>query len=190
MKQENNSYFQEVKNNFSIYVFINLIKLNFLGTTQEDLNEPILYLYKFEQLKLCDLSYIKEYEQKFRKNAILAKIDRIPEYLNKYILKIQGPIGLEKECLNMGERSQIKEQDLNSQLCRRLKLGEDLDLGCRDRYREYRKPKRYKQTFRRKLRPYHKEQPFKTRYRKPGKYWIKRRRTNYSKKPCKFYLCR
>ena len=75
-------------------IFINLIKLYFLGTTQEDLNEPILYLYKFEQLKLCNLSYIKEYEQKFRKYAILAKIDRILEYLNKYILNIQGPIGV------------------------------------------------------------------------------------------------
>ena len=73
-------------------MFINLIKLYLLGTTQEDLNEPILYLYKFEQLKLCNLSYIKEYEQKFRKYAILAKIDRMPEYLNKRILKIQGPI--------------------------------------------------------------------------------------------------
>ena len=78
MEQENNSYFQEVKNNFSISVFINLIKLYFLGTTQEDVNEPILYLYKFEQLKLCNLSYIKEYEQNFRKYAILAKIDKIP----------------------------------------------------------------------------------------------------------------
>ena len=94
MKQENNSYFQEVKNNFSISVFISLIKLYFLGTTQEDLNEPILYIYKFEQLKLCSISYIKEYEQKFRKYEILAKIDRIPEYLNKYILKIQGPVGV------------------------------------------------------------------------------------------------
>ena len=85
MEQENSSYFQEVRNNFSIFVFINLIKLYFLGTTREDLNEPILYLYKFEQLKLCNLSYIKEYVEKFRKYAILAKIDRIPEYLNKYI---------------------------------------------------------------------------------------------------------
>ena len=76
----------------------------------------------------------------------------------------------------------IKEQDLNRQLCRRLKLGEDLDLGCKVRYREYRKPKSYKQTFRRKSRTYYKERPFKTRYRKPGKYWIKRRRTDYSKK--------
>ena len=150
MEQENSSYFQEVRNNFSISVFINLIKLYLLGTTQEDVNELVLYLYKFEQLKLCNLSYIKEYEQKFRKYAILAKIDRIPEYLNKYILKIQGPVGvrlwnefstseyknspyigsrvefvknwLEKECLNIGERSQIKEQDLNKQLCRRLNL--------------------------------------------------------------------
>ena len=69
-------------------MFINLIKLYFLGTTQEDLNKPIFYLYKFEQLKLCNLSYIKEYEQKCTKYAILAKIDRILEYLNKYILKI------------------------------------------------------------------------------------------------------
>ena len=137
MEQENSSYFQEVRNNFTISVFINLIKLYFLGTTQEDVNEPVLHLYKFEQLKLCNLSYIKDYEQKFRKYAILAKIDRIPEYLNKYILKIQGPVGvrlwnefstseyknspyigsrvefvknwLENECLNIGERSQIKE---------------------------------------------------------------------------------
>ena len=136
MEQENSSYFQEVKNNFSIYVFINLIKLYFVGTTQEDLNEPIIYLYKFERLKLCNLSYIKEYKQKSHKYAILAKIDKIPEYLNKYILKIQGLVGvrlwnefsaseyknssyigsrvefvkiwLENECLNIGERSQIK----------------------------------------------------------------------------------
>ena len=137
-------------------------------------------------------------------------IDRIPEYLNEYILKIQGPVGvrlwnefstsehknspyigsrvefvknwLEIECLNIGERSQIKEQDLNKQLCRRLNLGEDLDLGCRDRYREYRKPKRYKQPLRRKSRTYCKNQPFNTRYRKPERYWIKIRRTNYNKK--------
>ena len=45
-------------------------------------------------MKLCNLSYIKEYEQKFRKYAILVRVDRTPKYLNKYILKIQGPIGL------------------------------------------------------------------------------------------------
>ena len=94
MEQENSSYFQEVRNNFSISVFINLIKLYFLGTTQDDVNELVLYLYKFEQLKLCNLSYIKEYEQKFRKYVVLVKIDRILEYLNKYILKIQGPVGV------------------------------------------------------------------------------------------------
>ena len=33
MEQENNSYFQEVRNNTSINVFINLIKLYFLVTT-------------------------------------------------------------------------------------------------------------------------------------------------------------
>ena len=94
MEQENGSYFQEVRNNFSISVFINLIKLYFLGTTQEDVKEPTIYLHKLEQLKLCNLSYIREYEQKFRKYAILARVDKTPEYLNKYILKIQGPIGL------------------------------------------------------------------------------------------------
>ena len=31
MEQENNSYFQKVRNNFSISVFINLIKLYFFG---------------------------------------------------------------------------------------------------------------------------------------------------------------
>ena len=45
-------------------------------------------------MKFCNLSYIREYEQKFRKYAIFARVDRTPEYLNKYILKIQGPIGL------------------------------------------------------------------------------------------------
>ena len=85
MKQENNSYFQEVRNNFSIFVFINLIKLYFLGTTQEDIKKPAIYLHKLEQMKLYNLSYIKKYEQKFRKYAILARVDRTPEYLNKYI---------------------------------------------------------------------------------------------------------
>ena len=70
-----------------LYLCLYFIKLYFLETTKDDVNEPILYLYKFEQLKLCNLSYIKEYEEKFRKYAIIAKIDRIPEYLNKYILK-------------------------------------------------------------------------------------------------------
>ena len=94
MEQENNSYFQEVRNNFSISVFINLIKLYFLRTTQEDVKEPTIYLHKLEKLKLCNLLYIKEYEQKFIKYAILTRIDRTPKYLNKYILKIQGPGGL------------------------------------------------------------------------------------------------
>ena len=34
MELENSSYFQDVETNFSIFVFINLIKLYFLGTTQ------------------------------------------------------------------------------------------------------------------------------------------------------------
>ena len=78
MEQENSSYFQEVRNNFSISVFINLIKLYFLGTTQEDVKEPTIYLHKLEQLKLCNLSYIREYEQKFSKYVILAIVDRTP----------------------------------------------------------------------------------------------------------------
>ena len=45
-------------------------------------------------MKLCSLSYIREYEQKFRKYAIIARVYRTPEYLNKYILKIQEPVGL------------------------------------------------------------------------------------------------
>ena len=45
-------------------------------------------------MKLCNLSYIKGYEQKFRKYSILARVGRTPKYLNKYILKIQGPGGL------------------------------------------------------------------------------------------------
>ena len=45
-------------------------------------------------MKLCNISCIKEYEQNFWKYAILVKVYRTPEYLNKYILKIQGPIGL------------------------------------------------------------------------------------------------
>ena len=59
----------------------------------------------------------------------------------------------------------------------------------RDRYKEYRKPKRNKQYFRRKSRTYYRNQPFNTRYRKLEKYWIKIRRTKYSKKQCKCYLC-
>ena len=38
--------------------------------------------------------YIKEYLHKFRKYVILARVDKTPEYLNIYILKIQGPVGL------------------------------------------------------------------------------------------------
>ena len=48
IEQENNSYFQEVRNNFSISVFINLIKLYLLGTTQEHVKEPAIYLHKLE----------------------------------------------------------------------------------------------------------------------------------------------
>ena len=192
MEQEKNSYFQEVRNNFSISVFINLIKLYFLGTTQEDVKEPAIYLHKLEQLKLCNLSYIREYEQKFRKYAILARVDRTPEYLNKYILKIQGPVGLtllnefstseyknspyigariefvknwlERECVSIGERSQIKKQDINQQLCRKLHIGENLDIRCREY--KFRKPKSYNNFLRRKSRTFYKKRPYQTRYKK------------------------
>ena len=122
-------------------------------------------------MKLCNLSYIKESEQKFRKYAILAREDKTPAYLNKYILKIQGPVRLrlwnefstseyknspyigariefvkhwlERECVSIGERSQIKKQNINQQLCRKLHIGENLDIG----YRKYkfRKHKKYTQ---------------------------------------------
>ena len=55
---------------------------------------PFFRKLEFSRVLQCNLSYIKEYEQKFRKYEILAKIDRVPEYLNKYILKIQGPVGV------------------------------------------------------------------------------------------------
>ena len=170
--QENNSYFQEVRNNFSIFVFI----------TQDDVKEPTICLHKLEQLKLCNLSYIREYEQKFRKYAILARVDGTPEYLNKYILKIQGPIGLglwnefttseyknspyigariefvknwlEKNCVSIGERSQIKKQD-DQQLCRKLHRGENLDIGCKEY--KFRKPKSCNKFLRRKSRTFYKK---------------------------------
>ena len=154
-------------------------------------------------MKLCNISYIKEYEQKFRKYAILARVNRTLEYLNKYILKIQGPIGLrlwndfstseyknslyigakikfvknwlEIECVSIGERSQIKKQDINQQFCRKLHIGENLDIG----YREYkfRKPKNYNKFLRRKSKTFYKKWPYQTRYEKPGKFGMKRKRT-------------
>ena len=51
-----------------------------MGTTQEDVKEPAIYLYKLEQLKLCNLSYIREYEQKFRKYAILDRVNILNVY--------------------------------------------------------------------------------------------------------------
>ena len=39
MNQERCNYFQEFRNNFSISVFINLKKLYFLETTQEDIKK-------------------------------------------------------------------------------------------------------------------------------------------------------
>ena len=48
---------------------------------------------------------------------------------------------LERECVSIGERSQIKKQDINQQLCRKLYIGENLDMGCREY--KFRKPKKY-----------------------------------------------
>ena len=39
---------------------------------------------------------------------------------------------LERECVSIGERSQTKKQDINQQLCRKLYIGENLDIGCRE----------------------------------------------------------
>ena len=79
--------------------------------------------------------------QNWGSTTFLAIVDRTPEYLNKYILKIQGPVGLmqwneistseyknspyrgariefvknwlEGECVSIGERSQIKKKGIN-----------------------------------------------------------------------------
>ena len=83
MEQEDGNYFPKVINNISIIVFINLIKLYFLGTTQKYVNEFVINIHKLEQLKLCNLSYIKKIEQKRRKYAILVRVDRTPKYFVK-----------------------------------------------------------------------------------------------------------
>ena len=75
MEQEDGNYFPKVITNISIIVFINLIKLYFLGTTQKYVNELVISIHKLEQLKLCNLSYIKKIEQKCRKYAILVRVD-------------------------------------------------------------------------------------------------------------------
>ena len=166
-------------------------------------------------MKLCNLSYIREYEQKFRKYAILARVDRTLEYLNNYILKIQGSVGLrlwnefltfeyknspyigariefvkkwlERECVSIGERSQIKKQDTNQQLCRKLHIRENLDIGCGEY--KFRKPKKYNKFLRRKSRTFYKKRPYQMIYKKPRKFWIKRKRTTERKIQCKCYLC-
>ena len=136
--------------------------------------------------------YIKEYLHKFRKYAILVRVDKTPEYLNKYILKIQGPVGLrlwnefstfeyknspyigariefiknwlERECVSIGERSKIKKQDINQQLRRKLHIGENLDIECREY--KFKKPKNYNKFLRRKSKTFFKTWPYQTRYKK------------------------
>ena len=60
---------------------------------------------------------------------------------------------LGKECLSIEERFQIKKHDLNRQLCRKLRIRENLDIGCR----EYRKPFRI---LRKKFKTYYKQKNF------------------------------
>ena len=132
MEQENNSYFQEVRNNISITVFINLIKLYFLGTTQEDINEPAICLHKLEQLKLQNEFSTSEYTKSL---YIGARIEFVKYWL-------------ERECIRIDERSQIKKQDINQQLCRKLHIGKNLDIRCREY--NFRRPKNYKRFLRRK----------------------------------------
>ena len=43
---------------------MNLINLYYLRTTKKSINKYLIYLYELEQLKLYNLSYINEYEQK------------------------------------------------------------------------------------------------------------------------------
>ena len=62
---------------------------------------------------------------------------------------------LERECVSIGERSQTKKQDINQQLCRKLHIGENLDIGCREY--KFRKPKKYNRFLRRKLRTFYKK---------------------------------
>ena len=76
---------------------------------------------------------------------------------------------------------------LAEKLCRKLHIGENLDIGCREY--KFRKPKRYNKFLRRKSRTFYKKRPYQTRYKKPGKFWIKRKRTSERKRQCKCYLC-
>ena len=151
-------------------------------------------------MKLCNLSYIKEYEQKFRKYAILTRVDKTPEYLNNYILKIQGLVGLrlwneistskyknspyigariefiknwlERESVSIGERSQIKKQDINQQLCKKLHIGENLAIGCREY--KFKRTKNYNRFLRRNSKTFSKKWRYQTRYKKLGKFWKKK----------------
>ena len=60
-------------------------------------------------------------------------------------------------------------------------------MGCREY--KFRKPKKYNKFLRRKSRTFYKKCPYQTRYKKPGKFWIKRKRTKQRKRQCKCYLC-
>ena len=67
---------------------------------------------------------------------------------------------LERECVSIGERSQTKKQDKNQQLRRKLHIGENLDIGCREY--KFKKPKNYNK-FLRKSKTFSKKRPYQTR---------------------------
>ena len=62
---------------------------------------------------------------------------------------------LERECVSIGERSPIKKQDINQQLCRKLHIGENLEIRCKEY--KFRKPKSYSKFLRRKSRTFYKK---------------------------------
>ena len=84
-----------------------------------------------------------------------------------------------RSCVSIGERSQIKKQDINQQLCRKLHIEENLDIGCREY--KFRKPKNYNKVLRRKSKTFYKKRPYQIRYKKTQKVLDKKKK-NYKKK--------
>ena len=93
---------------FFISVFINLIKLYFLGTTQEDVKEPAIYLHKLEQLKLCNLSYIREYERSSKASCIATS------YSFKYLREVKFLISVVKSFTVVLKLCNLSQVYLNS----------------------------------------------------------------------------
>ena len=94
---------------------------------------------------------------------------------------------LERQCVSIGERSQIKKQDINQQLCRKLHTWENLDIGHREY--KFRKPKNYNRFLRRKPKTFSWKWYYQTRHKKPRKFWIKKRMNKQRKRQYKCYLC-